>query len=173
LDAAARRQRLPGLIADSAPAHGPLQRHRLTEPIIDDCPRCGWHGYFHQHIATVDGEWSTAVCDDCYADLHPAITVTVRFFSARSGGRSEPFAVIRQRTRSDRQFPDLGQQLAWQLSWEHTTLLAEDARGEATAHIVQISRSEAEHIAVSLAHRCWPPDAAQLRWIKTAYPSQT
>jgi hypothetical protein len=53
------------------------------------------------------------VCDNCYADLHPAISVTVRFFCSRLGGSREPFAVIRERTRSDHKFPDIGQQLAW------------------------------------------------------------
>jgi hypothetical protein len=99
------------LIAHSEPARGLLQRHRLTGPIIDDCPRCGWQGYFHDYLATIDGDWSAAVCDNCYADLHPDIMVTVKFFSARSGGRSEPFAVVRERTRSDHRFPDIGQQL--------------------------------------------------------------
>jgi hypothetical protein len=49
------------------------------------------------------------VCDNCYADLHPAVTVTVRFFSARSPGRGELFAVIRERTRSDHRFASIGQ----------------------------------------------------------------
>jgi hypothetical protein len=97
--------------------------------------------------------------------------VTVKFFSARSGGRSKPFAVVRERTRSDHRFPDIGQQLAWQLCWEHTTLLTEDARGEGTAHIVQIDRDDAERILTSLAARYWPPDAAQLPWVRHAYPS--
>jgi RNase P subunit RPR2 len=61
-----------------------MQRHWLRERITDDCPRCGWHGYFHHYIATVGGDWATAVCDDCYADLHPGVTVAVRYFSARS-----------------------------------------------------------------------------------------
>jgi hypothetical protein len=60
-----------------------------------------------------------AVCDDCFADLNPAITVTVQFFSARSFGSREPFAVIRQRTRSDYPYPDGGQQMTWRLCWEH------------------------------------------------------
>jgi hypothetical protein len=74
--------------------------------------------------------------DDCYADLHPGITVTVKFFSARFCGR-EPFAVIRQRDRSDHDyadighFPDLGQQLTWRLWWEHTAMLVEEAHGSA------------------------------------------
>ncbi len=45
--------------------------------------------------------------DDCYADLNPGITVTVKFFSARFG-RDEPFAVIRQRDRSDHDYPASG-----------------------------------------------------------------
>jgi hypothetical protein len=46
--------------------------------------------------------------DNCYADLHPDITVTVRYFSARSPIDGEPVAAIRQRTRSDHDYPDLG-----------------------------------------------------------------
>jgi hypothetical protein len=52
----------------------------------------------------------------------------VTFFSARSAGRSEPFAVIRQRTRSDQDYPgfepvpDRGQQMTWRLRWEHTAM---------------------------------------------------
>ena len=169
-DAADRRSRLPRLIAASEPAHEGLQRHRLTAAIIDDCPRCGWHGYFHDYLATLDSDWATAVCDNCYADLHPAITVTVQYFSARSPGSSESFAVIRQRTRSDHRFPDIGQQLAWRLSWEHTTLLAADARGDATADVISVTREEAERIAAGLATRYWPPDAAQLPWVRSAHP---
>lgn len=169
-DADARRARLPALIATSEPPVGGLQRHQLTSPVIDDCPRCGWHGYFHQYLVTIDGDWGNAVCDNCYADLHPAITVSVRFYSARSARSAQPFAVIRQRARSDYLFPDLGQQLTWQLSWEHTTLLAEDAHGEATSDTTPVSRDHAEQIAAGLALRCWPPEAAQLPWVKTAYP---
>jgi predicted RNA-binding Zn-ribbon protein involved in translation (DUF1610 family) len=94
-DAADRSGRLPRLIAASEPAHEGLQRHRLTEAIIDDCPRCGWHGYFHDYLATIGGDWSTAVCDNYYADIHPAITITVRFFSARPPAR--PGAASRSR----------------------------------------------------------------------------
>jgi hypothetical protein len=78
--------------------------------------------------------------------------------------------VIRERARSDYRFPDPGQQLTWQLTWEQTTLLAEDARGEGTGDIVPVSRDDAEHIAADLALRYWPPDAAQLPWVKHAYP---
>jgi hypothetical protein len=78
--------------------------------------------------------------------------------------------VIRERARSDYLFPDLGQQLTWQLSWEHTTLLAEEARGEATSDITPVSRDHAEQIAAGLALRCWPAEAAQLPWVKHAYP---
>jgi hypothetical protein len=110
------------------------------------------------------------MCDNCCADQHPAITVTVQFFSARSPGSTEPFAVIREHTRSGHRFADLGQQLAWRLAWEHTTLLFEDARGELGTDIVPISQQEAERIAGSLAHRYWPPDAGQLPWVTSAYP---
>jgi hypothetical protein len=47
--------------------------------------------------------------------------------------------VIRERTCSDHPFPDIGRQLAWPLDWEHTTLLAEDARGELGTDIVPVS----------------------------------
>jgi hypothetical protein len=100
-----RREQVPRLILHSEPAAGPVQRHWLRESIIDDCPRCGWRGYFHHYLATVDGDWAAAVCDDCYADLHPDITVTVKYYSARMYGDSRPFAVIRQRDRSDHDYP--------------------------------------------------------------------
>ena len=169
-NAAHRGARLPRLIDSPEPAVEVLQRHRLPQAIIDDCPRRGWYGYFHDYLATLEDDWAMAVCDNCYADLHPAINVTVRFFSAGLGGSSEPFAVIRERTRSDHPFADIGQQLAWRLAWEHTTLLAEDARGEAMADIVPVSQ-EAAQIAACLAARYWPPDAAQLPWVTSAYPT--
>lgn len=78
-----RRVQVPGLILDSEPPVGLVQRHWLRERISDDCPRCGSHGYFHHYIATVGGDWAAAVCDDCYADLHPGISVTVKFYAAR------------------------------------------------------------------------------------------
>jgi hypothetical protein len=57
-----RRAHTPALILDSEPPAGPVQRHWLREKITDDCPRCGWHGYFHHYLATVDGDWANAVC---------------------------------------------------------------------------------------------------------------
>ena len=170
-----RREQSPGLILNSEPAAGQLQRHWLRERITDDCPRCGWHGYFHHYLATVDGDWAAAVCDDCYADLHPDITVTVKFFSARFG-RDRPYAVIRQRDRSDHDYPDIGhfpdtgQQMTWRLWWEHTTLLIEEAHGGADADLAEIGRDEAEQITAELAGRYWPPDAARLPWVTCAYP---
>jgi len=82
----------------------------------------------------------------------------------------EPFAVIRERSRSDYRYPDLGEQLGWRLSWEHTTVLAEEARGECGNDVTPISRDEAERLAASLARRYWPPDAARLPWVQHAYP---
>ncbi len=99
----------------------------------------------------------------------------MKFFSARFG-RAEPFAVIRQRDRSDHdypglgRFPDRGQQLTWQLCWEHTSMLVEEAHGGADADIAEISRAEAEQITAGLAARNWPPDAAGLPWVASAYP---
>jgi len=106
-----RREQFPGLILDSEAVADSVQRHWLRERITDDCPRCGWHGYFHHYIATLGGDWATAVCDDCYADLHPGITVTVRYFSARSPLDGTAVAVIRQRTRSDHDSPGIGHSL--------------------------------------------------------------
>ena len=134
-----------------------MQRHWLRERITDDCPRCGWHGYFHHYLATVDGDWAAAVCDDCYADLHPDITVTVKFYAARvprfDPGAGEAVAVIRQRDRSDHDypdighFPDIGQQMTWRLWWEHTAMLVEEAHGSCDYDLAEISRAEAEQIA--------------------------
>jgi hypothetical protein len=113
--------------------------------------------------------------DNCYADPHPGITVTAKFFSARFG-RREPFAVIRQRDRSDHDypgighFPDTGQQMTWRLWWEHTPMLVEEAHGGADADIAEISRAEAEQITTGLAARNWPLDAARLPWVASAYP---
>jgi hypothetical protein len=94
----------------------------------------------------------------------------VTFFSARSCGSREPFAVIRQRVRSDGPYPDLGQQMTWRLCWEHTTMLAEEAHGGADADIAEISGAEADRIVAGLAARCWPPEAARLPWVACAYP---
>ena len=100
----------------------------------------------------------------------------MKFFSARSYGSSEPFAVIRQRTRSDHDYPglglipDLGQQMTWQLYWEHTTKLAEEAHGGADEDITEISCAEAGQITARLAARHWPPEAARLPWVASAYP---
>ena len=165
-----RQQRLARLIVHSEDPAGALQRHWLAERIEDDCPRCGWHGYFHHYLATIDGDASNAVCDNCYADMHPALTVTVRYFSACSPLDGEPVAVIRQRTRSDYEFPDLGQELTWRLSWQHTTMLIDDRRGNCVWDITGISRQRAGQIAAGLAADHWPPDAARLPWVASAYP---
>jgi hypothetical protein len=147
---------VPGLIACSEDPAGLVQRYWLAERIEDDCPRCGWHGYFHHYIATIGGDWAGGICDDCYADLHPAITVTARYFSACSPIDGEQVAVIRQRTRSDYPYPDLGQMLTWQLSWKHTPMLIDDQRGNRDEDITPVSREQAERIAAGLAARYWP-----------------
>ena len=78
--------------------------------------------------------------------------------------------MIRERARSDYRYPDLGEQLAWRLSWEHTTVLAEEARGECGHDVTPIGRDEAERIAAGLAGRYWPPDATRLPWVQHASP---
>ena len=84
--------------------------------------------------------------------------------------------VIRQRDRSDHdypgfgRFPDTGQQMTWRLCWEHTSKLVEEAHGGADEDIAEISRAEAEQIMAGLAARHWPPDAARLPWVVSAYP---
>ena len=125
--------------------------------------RCHW-------IATIGADWAAAVCDDCHAGLHPLITVTVKFFSARWPGTGEPAAVIRRRTRSDYPFPDLGQAMAWRLWWEHTPMLIDDRRGNCTEDITEIGRRDAGQIAAGLAARHWPADAARLPWVASASP---
>jgi RNase P subunit RPR2 len=170
VDADRRQAELPCRVLHSECAFGRLQRHWLREPITDDCPRCGWHGRFDHYIATIGGRWNATVCDNCYADLNPRIAVTVRFFLARSPCDYEPFVVIRQRTRSDHKFPDTGQMMTWQLSWEHTTVLIDNVRGNCEHDIRSVGRYEAEQIAARLAARYWPPQAGRLPWVVSAYP---
>jgi hypothetical protein len=109
--------------------------------------------------------------DDCYADLHPDITIGVKFYAARVCRGGEAVAVIRQRDRSDHDypdigdFPDIGQQMTWRLWWQHTTMLVEEAHGGCDDDLAEISREEAGQIAAERAARCWPPDAARLPWV--------
>ena len=157
-----------------------MQRHWLRERITGDYPRCGWHGCFHHYLAATGGDRAAAACDDCYAGLHPGITVTVKSYAARiprflpRGG--EVAAVIRQRDRSDHDypgtghFPGTGQQLTWRLWREHTTLLIQDARASCDYDLAEISRAEAREIAAGLAACHWPPDAARLPWAAPACP---
>jgi hypothetical protein len=49
-------------------------------------------------------------------------------------------------------------------------MLVDDQRGNCTGDITGISREEAEQIAAGLAARYWPPDAARLPWVVSAYP---
>ena len=88
--------------------------------------RCA--GQAGQRLADVPepaADWAAAVCDNCYADLHPGITVTVKYYSARWPADGRAVAAIRQRTRSDHDypdighFPDIGQAITWQLWWQH------------------------------------------------------
>ena len=61
-------------------------------------------------------------------------------------------AVIRQRTCSDHDYPDIGhfpgigQAITWQPWWQHTPLLVDDRRGNCSQDITEIGRAEAEQI---------------------------
>ena len=123
--------------------------------------RCHW-------IATIGADWAAAACGDCYAGLHPLITVTVKFFSARWPGTGGPVAVIGRRTRSGYPFPDLGQVMAGRLWWEHTPMLIGDVRGNCVEGSTEIGRRGAGQIAAGLAACHWPADAARLPWVASA-----
>lgn len=173
LDDDDRRARLPGLVAWSDAPAGPLQRHRLARGLTDWCPRCGWHGHFDGWAATVGGDWARAVCDDCWADLNPAVTVTVTFYtcSTRPAGRGtgEPFAVIRQRARSDHGPPGAAQAMTWEPFWRWTPLLAGKASA-ADCDVRQVTRARAETVIASLVGRRWPEAALALPWTASACP---
>jgi hypothetical protein len=168
-----RRTRLPLLVTRSEPASGPLQRHRLAQPVTAWCPRCGWHGYFDDWAATISGNWARLICDDCWADLTPAVTVTVTYYicSTRPDhpGAARPFGVIRQRARSDRP-PDTGQILTWEPFWQWTPILAEHASGSADCDVTQVSHDTAVQVIRSLILRSWPEAALGLPSIASAYP---
>jgi hypothetical protein len=56
------------------------------------------------------------------------------------------------------------------LRWEHTAKLVDEAHGGADEDIAEISHAEAEQIMARLAGRHWPPGAARLPWVVSAYP---
>ena len=173
-DDAERRARIPSLVVGSEPPRGPLRRHRLARRFTDDCPRCGWSGYFDTWAATINGNWARLLCDDCYADLAPDITVTATYYACSTHpydpGPKGPFAVIRQRTRSDHDFPDIGQILTWEPCWQWTPILVEEARDGAGCQVRRVSQNDAEPIMASLVGRHWPAEALALPWVSSAYP---
>ena len=134
-------------------------------------PRCGWRGFFDTHAATLNGDWTRLLCDNCYADLSPDITVSVTYFVCQHYG-SHPFGVIRQRTRSDQDYPDLGQLIAWDMRWQRTPIRVEEQHGGADCHLTRTSKDGAELIIASLARRYWYGQALQVPWVRTAYPTQ-
>lgn len=164
-----RRSRIHALITGSEPPRGPLQRHRLGRRFVDDCPRCGWRGYFDVFAATLDGDWARLLCDNCYADLSPDVTVGVTYFVCQHYG-SHPFGVIRRRTRSDQDYPDLGQLIGWDMRWRQTSILVEEEHGGAGCDVTPASQDGAELIIASLARRYWYGRALQVPWVRTAYP---
>jgi hypothetical protein len=86
----------------------------------------------------------------------------------------EAVAVIRQRDRSGHDspgnghFPDIGQQLTLHLFWRHTPLLVGERRGNCERDLAEISRAEADQIAVGLAVRYWLADATRLPQVLSA-----
>jgi hypothetical protein len=54
--------------------------------------------------------------------------------------------------------------------WQHTPMLIDDRRGNCERDLTRISRQQAEQIAAGLATGHWPPDAARLPWVASAYP---
>jgi hypothetical protein len=148
---------------------GPVQRHRLARRFVDDCPRCGWRGWFDTWAAAIGGDWARLLCDDCYADLAPGITVSVAWYACASGG-GEPFGVIRQRKRSDERYPDLGQIITWDLRWQWTPILVEERRDGASCDVTRISQGEAARTVEALARRYWPAQTLALPWVADVYP---
>lgn len=169
-----RRTRLPAMVTESTPERGSLRRHRLASRFIDDCPRCGWHGYFDAWAATIDEDWARLLCDNCYADLSSDVEVTAIFYGCSTysydPGPDGPFAVIRQRSRSDKEAPDSGQAITWEPFWQWTPILDEAARGTALCEVSRISQRHAEQIIELLGWRDWPDQALRLPWTVAAYP---
>jgi hypothetical protein len=60
--------------------------------------------------------------------------------------------------------------ITWRLWWKHTPMLVDDRRGNCDEDLAEVSRAEAEQIAAELAAGSWPPDAARLPWVASAYP---
>lgn len=175
VDDEGRRARLSAAVTESGPRHGSLQRHRLSNRFIDDCPRCGWHGYFATWAATINENWARLLCDNCYADLSPDIEVTATFYCCSTPpydpGPEGPFAVIRQRSRSDEERLDSGQAMTWEPFWQWTPILDEAARGTALCDIARVSQRRAEQIIEFLSWRYWPGQALRLPWT-AAYPKR-
>jgi hypothetical protein len=49
-------------------------------------------------------------------------------------------------------------------------MLVEEAHGGCDYDLAEVSRAEAEQTAAALAAPYWPPDAARLPWVASAYP---
>jgi hypothetical protein len=165
-----RRSRMPPLVTWTEAGSGALRRHRLARRITDWCPRCGWYGYFDGWAATIKSDWARLVCDNCWADLHQGVTVTVAYYTCSAGPGRGPFAVIRQLRRSDQEPPAAGQVLTWEPFWQWTPILDGQA-GDDGCHVTQVSRAAAEQAAWSLASRQWPAEALRMPWVTSAYPS--
>jgi hypothetical protein len=60
--------------------------------------------------------------------------------------------------------------MTWRLWREHTAMLVEEAHGGYDHDLSEISRDQAGQTAAERAARFWPPDAARLPWVSSAYP---
>jgi hypothetical protein len=144
-------------VARSQPPIGGLQLHGLTErPVTYLCPRCGWHGNVWK-VATVDGDWTSPVCERCYEDLHPGIPATVSYWSvswhvyaSKTPEERLPFTVIRSRnvvghlaSRDEMYRPHLSQDSD---VWEFTSALIEERRDGSMYDLAEISEAEAHAI---------------------------
>jgi hypothetical protein len=127
-------------------------------------------GYFHTHLATIDGDWGTTICGNCYADLAPGSTVTVAFYSARLTASRQLSIVIRQRTRTDHRYPTPGTHaVAAELGTPPCSPKTLAASPPATS-----PRS-----AATAPNQSWPPSSTvtgdpmppQLSWVTNAYPT--
>src|SRR5689334_16445551 len=87
-----------------------------------------------------------------------------RDHAAASGEGTGDLDEIRQRTRSDQEYPDLGQLIAWDMRWRQTSILVEEEHGGAGCHVTPASQDGAELIIASLARRYWygPPSRTSI-----------
>jgi hypothetical protein len=75
------------------------------------------------------------------------VHISLRQKPTRSPTDGALVAALRQRTCSDHDYPDPGQEITWKLCWQHTTMLIDDRRGNCVWNIAKISHNEAGQIS--------------------------